>query len=339
MGKGKGKQRSNQDALDVFDAEGSDSDDLMKRRMLERVAVRDYEVENIDSEDDEEIDSDDAFDDDDAERFGSYKFNGSSSKGSGQKRHRGSSDDDDDEEEDSGDSDEELMDDFGDEDSDNIVDLSEMLDAESESEAEGNRKARSSKNKKVGEGSSAQPSLLSPPQSASASLLSFKDLAVSKAAYESESEDKADGSDSEEGDIFAGMGSDSDSDSEDAFTAASDGPEDTKEDAERLAKLDGFVSSISARAPKRRFVDEAGDGAAEDENAVGIGLQSKGVSLGISDLLGDFGSGNGASGAADESSDDEGNRKEGEKQSAREIRKLRDHVQKLERAAKKANAG
>ncbi|KAJ1879300.1 hypothetical protein LPJ57_002916 [Coemansia sp. RSA 486] len=312
---GKGKQKPDQ-GLDVFDAEGSDNDDPMRRRMLERVAVRDYEVENIDSEDDEEIDSDDAFDIEDAERFGGYKFNGSSMKSSAKKQTSNSDDED---------SDDDLMDDFEDEDSDNIVDLSEMLD-DNEDEDE----KPSAGKKKQSNKSSKGP--LSPPQSASASLLSFKDLAVGNAADESESEDD----DSEEDDVFAGMGSDSDSDA--ASEIASDDI-DGNEDTEKLAKLDGFVSSISARAPKRRFVEEAGDGAAEDENAVGIGFQSKGVSLGISDLLGDFGKTAADEGSdADDDGDDEG-RKEGEKQSAKEIRRLRDQVEKLERAAKKAQAG
>ncbi|KAJ2707199.1 hypothetical protein H4R19_004927, partial [Coemansia spiralis] len=44
---------------EVYAADGGE-DRLVRRRDLENVGVRDYEVDEIDEEDDEEIDSDDA---------------------------------------------------------------------------------------------------------------------------------------------------------------------------------------------------------------------------------------------------------------------------------------
>ncbi|KAJ1843290.1 hypothetical protein LPJ73_005535, partial [Coemansia sp. RSA 2703] len=301
--KGKGKQRV-QDTLDVFDAEDSDSgeNDILRRRKLERVAVRDYEVEEVASEDDEEIESDDAFDVSDAERFGGYRFNGSS---------RGAAREEDSE------SEEEEEEDFEDEDDDNIVDLSEMLDASGSDEEEQEGVAGSSR-------TSGEARADSPPASASASLLGFKDLAVGGVGSGSSSESDDD-EDDEDGELAA-MGFYSGESAEEA----SDDEDDADADGDKLAKLDGFVSSISARATKRRFVEEAGDGLIEDENAIGSGLHTKGVTLGLGDLLGDL---DDASGSA---SDDEG---AGEKQAAREMRRLKDQVTTLERAAKKAGTG
>ncbi|KAJ2872276.1 hypothetical protein GGH93_004163 [Coemansia aciculifera] len=256
-------------SYDVFEAEDHEDFGKRRRRHVERVDVRNYELDNIDSEDDEEIDSDDAFNDSDEERFASYK------------RLPGASSTKDVDSEDSEEEDED------EEDGEDLVDLSEMLDAsESEEEAEGLSKAAT---------------LLSP------SALGFDDLAVD-GVDEEESDDQA----------FAGMGSDSDA------SVASD--DDEEEEAERLSKLDGFVTSISARAPRRRFVTETGGGYAEDENAIGSGLVTKGVSLGINDLLGSLG------GHADEA---EG----GEHQGLRQIRDLKNQVTKLDKAAKKAGAG
>ncbi|KAJ1724375.1 hypothetical protein LPJ53_001331 [Coemansia erecta] len=305
--KGKGKQPMG-DSLDVFDAEGSDSgeDDILRRRKLERIAVRDYEVEDVASEDDEEIESDDAFDVSDAERFGGYKFNGPG-RSTGQAA-------------DSGDEESE-EDDFEDEDDENIVDLSEMLDGggsdEEEEEEEDGKAAFAG----------------SPPASASASLLGFRDLAVGgggDSGSSGESGDEEDDGDDEDGELAA-MGFYS---GESADESSDDGSEDADADADgdKLAKLGGFVSAISARAAKRRFVEEAGDGIIEDENAIGSGLHMKGVSLGLGDLLGDLGDDD----AQGSGSDGEG---AGEKQSKREMRKLKDQVTKLERAAKKAGSG
>ncbi|KAJ2242427.1 hypothetical protein GGI13_006967, partial [Coemansia sp. RSA 455] len=253
---------------DVFEAEDHEDFGKRRRRHVERVDVRNYELDNIDSEDDEEIDSDDAFNDSDEERFASYK------RPSGASNTKDASDDSDEEEEEE-------------EEEDDLVDLSEMLDASgSEEEVDELSKAAT---------------LLSP------SALGFDDLAVEE--EEDESDDQA----------FAGMDSDSDG------SVASD-DDDEEEDAERLSKLDGFVTSISARAPRRRFVTETGGGYAEDENAIGSGLVTKGVSLGINDLLGSLG------GHVDEA---EG----GEHQGLRQIRDLKNQVTKLDKAAKKAGAG
>ncbi|KAJ2335013.1 hypothetical protein GGI00_001580, partial [Coemansia sp. RSA 2681] len=133
-------------------------------------------------------------------------------------------------------------------------------------------------------------------------------------------------SDSEDERAFAGMYSESD-------TGASNDYEDEDEEdaAERLSKLDGFVTSISARAPRRRFVVETGGGYAEDENAIGSGLRTKGVTLGINDLLGSL-SGDTTADVVDET---EG----GEHQGARQIRALKNQVSKLDKAAKRAGAG
>ncbi|KAJ2576543.1 hypothetical protein GGH95_003632, partial [Coemansia sp. RSA 1836] len=57
-------------SYDVFETEDNEGDGIAKRRRrhVERVDVRDYEIENIDEDDDEEIDSDDAFNESDEER-------------------------------------------------------------------------------------------------------------------------------------------------------------------------------------------------------------------------------------------------------------------------------
>ncbi|KAJ2740853.1 hypothetical protein GGI20_005576 [Coemansia sp. BCRC 34301] len=234
-------------SYDVFEAEDNDGFAKRRRRHVERVDVRDYEIENIDEDDDEEIDSDDAFNESDEERFSSYKRLGPKNT------------DDDDDDDDSDDEEEEEE-----EEEDDLVDLSEMLDA-SESEEEGEDAA--------------------------------------------ESED----------DILSESGSDS----------ASDEEIDEDEDAERLSKLDGFVTAISARAPRRRFVTETGGGYAEDEHAIGSGLGTKGVTLGINDLLGSLGE------PGPEEDEGEG----GSSQGARQVRALKNQVTRLDRAAKRAGAG
>ncbi|KAJ1946973.1 hypothetical protein GGF37_000789 [Kickxella alabastrina] len=310
--KGKGKAKD-EDILNVFDAEDSDAEDLMKRRDLERVDVRDYEVENIDSEDDEDIDSDDAFNESDAERFGGYKFLNSGKRAA----PRDSSDEEDSGEEDSDDE----------EDDGEMVDLSEMLDASSADEDEEEEPTSKSKAAKAEKAAfAAVPSS----GTGSATLLSFKDLAVASLdgdmlADQSESENDSE-SESESERVFARMASDSD--------ASADQNSDEEDiAADKLSKLSGFVSSISARAPKRRFVAEIGGGFAENENTIGSGVHTKGVSLGINDLLGNFGTA--AAGDSDDSEQEEG----GEKQSAREIRILKEKVTKLEKAAKKSGSG
>ncbi|KAJ1940073.1 hypothetical protein FBU59_003916, partial [Linderina macrospora] len=249
-GKGKGKEPDlTQSSYDVFEAsDDSETEQLASRRRLERVDVRDYEVDQIDSSDDEDIDSDGAFNESDEEQFGSYK-----TKATKGVRFNLSEDEDDDEEDDQeGMSDVEEMD----EDFEGLVDLSEMLDGGVDSDEEP---------------SSGKPSMDND--------LSDDDM----------SDDVLDQIES---------GSDSEMSEED---------EDSK-----LSKLDGFVTSISARAPKRKFVSETGDSRAEDEHAIGSGLSTKGVSLGIDDLLGSF--------ATPDSADEEG----GEAKAAKEIRVLRD---------------
>ncbi|KAJ1948171.1 hypothetical protein EC988_005282, partial [Linderina pennispora] len=250
-----------QSSYDVFEAsDNSEAEQLTNRRQLERVDVRDYEVDEIDSSDDEDIDSDGAFDESDEEQFGSYKTK--TAKGVKFDLPEGSDEDDD---EDRDMSDVEEMD----EDFEGLVDLSEMLDGGAESDEE--------------------PASSKPTQD----------------------DDMSD-------DVLDQIDSESDSE-------MSEEDEDSK--LSKLSKLDGFVTSISARAPKRRFVSETGDSRAEDEHAIGSGLSTKGVSLGIDDLLGSF--------ATPESEDEEG----GEGKAAREIRVLRDKVARLDKAANKRGSG
>ncbi|KAJ2157654.1 hypothetical protein GGF46_004356 [Coemansia sp. RSA 552] len=232
--KAQGKQAAAPVDMYTMGEEDSDegNDDLVKRRNLERVGVRDYEVSHIDSEDDEEIDSDDAFNASDEERFRSYKPNGSDQEESDQEE----SDQDDEAD---------------------LVDLSEMLDAESSDD---------------------------------------------------EPQQEAD-------DVFAGFSAESSDES------GSEG-----DDEKKLEKLGGFVSSISARAPKRRFVEEAPGGAfAENANAIGSGMHARGVSLGLGDLL------DSALGDSTEAG--------GEEQQARELRAIRDQVRDMERTAKRSGSG
>ncbi|KAJ1834452.1 hypothetical protein LPJ63_001937 [Coemansia sp. RSA 2711] len=235
---------------EVFDADLDTADQQQRRRQrnVERVGVRDYSVDEIDSEDDEEIDSDAAFDESDEERFRDFQqfFRA--------KAKRASDEEDEDEDEDE-------------EDEANLVDLSEMLDAQSDGE---------------------QPP---PPATAAA----------------------ADGDDAHSDDL-SGFGSSSSDDDED----------DDVDDAERLSRLDGFVSSISARAPRRQFIADAAGGAlAEDAHAVGTGMHARGVTLALGDLLG--------SGEAAQAG--------GEAADTRQVRELRDRVKQMESAARRAGAG
>ncbi|KAI9468199.1 small-subunit processome [Coemansia mojavensis] len=132
-------------------------------------------------------------------------------------------------------------------------------------------------------------------------------------ASDQEERPAAQPSDSED---LSGFGS---SDSED-----SDEQEDSEDEQARLSRLNGFVSSISARTPKKRFISEAGD-QTENEHAVGSGMHARGVSLGLSDLLG----------TATDQPDAAG----GEDQASRSVRLLREQVHKMEREARRAGSG
>ncbi|KAJ2130612.1 hypothetical protein EV180_005366, partial [Coemansia sp. RSA 518] len=90
------------------------------------------------------------------------------------------------------------------------------------------------------------------------------------------------GSDDEDKDEQAG---ESGSDELDGFGSDSDSDAGESDDEHKLEKLDGFVTSISARAPKRRYISETGTHA-ENTHAVGSGLSARGISLGLGDLLG-----------------------------------------------------
>ncbi|KAI9500594.1 Utp14 protein-domain-containing protein [Coemansia spiralis] len=293
--KGKG---SDADGYDVFDAGGEDEDNWAdRRRNLERIAVRDYEIENIDSEDDEEIDSDDAFNESDEERFGGYALGKDTKADKSQRSVRF--------DDEVGEQEEEDEDGMNDEE---MVDLSEMLDASGSEDGEAGESKPQSGSSKSRENVGTL--------SESTSKLSFKDLASGYGSGDSEADEDIDSDDE-----FANMNSDS----SESFESDSEVDSD---DAERLSKLDNFVSSISARAPKRRFVAEAGGGFAEDENTVGSGLNTKGVSLGINDLLGSLGGNIGDQFAED-----------GESKAAREIRILRDQVRSMEKTARKSGSG
>ncbi|KAJ1793968.1 hypothetical protein LPJ59_004637, partial [Coemansia sp. RSA 2399] len=275
---GKGKETADGDMYDVYNASDNEIEDkrVERRSKLENVAVRDYEIENIDSEDDEEIDSDDAFDESDEERFGGYKVGSRPSVRFADEDDKSMHEEEDEEEEEE-------------DDDENMVDLSEMLDANDSDDSDD-----------VG------------------SLQKAKDQSPKEGAAKLGLENSDSGaSESEDNDAFEGMRSGSDESSED----------ESEEDTERLSKLGNFVSSISARAPKRRFVDETGGGFTENEHAVGTRLSTSGVSLGISDLLGSLGDGS------------EGSSKDGEEKSAREMRALRDKVRTMEKVAKKAGSG
>ncbi|KAJ2763415.1 hypothetical protein H4S06_000102 [Coemansia sp. BCRC 34490] len=314
------------DRYDVFDA--SDNDETTdergrkslysrRQRNVENVAVRDYEVENIDSEDDEEIESDDAFDESDEERFGGYRLGnkGRVQGGRGETTTGGGSGG----EEDASalESEEDDYNDDDDDDDENMVDLSEMLDA-SGSDDDG------AEDNAAGPSGALKGGVL-PAASAAAT-------AAAAASGGSGSEGDGISSDDDgEDDVFGGIageaGSSSESDDEEG-----DGGDD---DGGRLARLGNFVTAISARAPKRRFVDEAGGGFGEDEHAVGTGLVSRGVSLGISDLLGTSTAQAGSLGSAAET----GAAGDGEGKPAREMRALHDKVRGMEKAAKRAGSG
>jgi hypothetical protein len=80
-GKGKKQQYSQNDAIsktlarDVFEAE--EETGRRKGNDLDEVDNLEYDAGEIAEEDDSEIDSDEAFDESDEERFGGYKFSGS----------------------------------------------------------------------------------------------------------------------------------------------------------------------------------------------------------------------------------------------------------------------
>ncbi|KAJ2661319.1 hypothetical protein IWW48_002472 [Coemansia sp. RSA 1200] len=299
------------DSYDVFDASDNDetTDERGKKtlygrrqRNVENVAVRDYEVENIDSEDDEEIESDDAFDESDEERFGGYKLGnkGKAQGGRGEIATDGSS----------GEENASALESEVDEDDDeDMVDLSEMLDANGSDDDEG-------------EDNDAGPS------GAAKGGDSLATAAAAAAAADSGSEgDGISSDDDEEDDLFGGIAGEAGS----SFESDDDGDDDDG----RLARLGNFVTAISARAPKRRFVDEAGGGFGEDEHAVGTGLVSRGVSLGISDLLGTSITQAGSLGSAAETDA----ARDGEGKPAREMRALHDKVRGMEKAAKRAGSG
>ncbi|KAJ2799795.1 hypothetical protein H4R20_004292, partial [Coemansia guatemalensis] len=271
-----------------------DDDDLIKRRNLEDVSVRDYKLGEIDSEDDEEIDSDEAFNDSDEERFRSYRL-GSGGKATGSARSVRFEGDDSDDDEEHSESDLEEMDE--DEGGAGLVDLSEMLDAGS-SDDEDPADGKSNK----GKGADAAESGLNV---------------------------ATDDSNDSDDDAFHGFDSDTSADSEDsaAEDSADSAIDASGDDAEKLKKLDGFVTSISARAPKHRFVSEAGGGTVENENTVGSGMHARGVTLGLDDLLGVLG---------DDSAQTEDG---GEEKSAREMRVLREQVRAMEKTAKRSGSG
>ncbi|KAJ2510173.1 hypothetical protein GGI11_005588 [Coemansia sp. RSA 2049] len=310
------------DRYDVFDA--SDNDETTdergrkslysrRQRNAENVAVRDYEVENIDSEDDEEIESDGAFDESDEERFGGYRLGnrGRVQGGRGETTTGGGSGS-------SGEEDASALEseegDYNDDDDDeNMVDLSEMLDA-SGSDDDG-----------------AEDNAAGPSGAPKGGVLPAASAAAAASGGSGSEGDGISSDDDGEDDVFGGIageaGSSSESDDEEG-----DGGDD---DGGRLARLGNFVTAISARAPKRRFVDEAGGGFGEDEHAVGTGLVSRGVSLGISDLLGTSTAQAGSLGSAAET----GAAGDGEGKPAREMRALHDKVRGMEKAAKRAGSG
>lgn len=67
------KNKTKLDIYNVFQVEEESAQELRHRR-LDDVESSEYHVETIDSEDDEEIDSDEAFDEEDDERYSHYKF-------------------------------------------------------------------------------------------------------------------------------------------------------------------------------------------------------------------------------------------------------------------------
>ncbi|KAI9302930.1 small-subunit processome [Cunninghamella echinulata] len=75
--KGKGKFNSNHDINDVFEAADDERKIQRKGHELDEVEDFEYQVGDIQGDDDEEIDSDEAFDDSDDEKFDHFKFNGS----------------------------------------------------------------------------------------------------------------------------------------------------------------------------------------------------------------------------------------------------------------------
>ncbi|KAJ2447502.1 hypothetical protein IWW46_000265 [Coemansia sp. RSA 2440] len=123
------------------------------------------------------------------------------------------------------------------------------------------------------------------------------------------------GSDDEDKDEQAG---ESGSDELDGFGSDSDSDAGESDDEHKLEKLDGFVTSISARAPKRRYISETGTHA-ENTHAVGSGLSARGISLGLGDLLGQP--------MHDDTSD------------ARGVQLLRDQVKTMQTNARRAGAG
>lgn len=69
--------RKNQDIHDVFEADDDQRQLQRKGHDMDEVDDYEYQVGDIQGDDDEEIDSDEAFGESDDERFDHFKFNGS----------------------------------------------------------------------------------------------------------------------------------------------------------------------------------------------------------------------------------------------------------------------
>ncbi|KAK9768313.1 hypothetical protein K7432_001115 [Basidiobolus ranarum] len=121
-------------AADVFEAD--DDMDIAKGKHLDDVENFEYEVGDIDEEDDEELDSDEAFDESDDEKFSHFKFAGTKtdkkSKPSAKKVKEADSSDEEGSQElqNLNEEEEEEEDEEDEEDDENFMDISEMLGSE-----------------------------------------------------------------------------------------------------------------------------------------------------------------------------------------------------------------
>ncbi|ORZ12308.1 small-subunit processome [Absidia repens] len=76
-GKGKQSYRKGKDITDIFEADDDQRQLQRKGHDLDEVDNYEYQVGDIQDDDDEEIDSDEAFDESDDDRFDNFKFSGS----------------------------------------------------------------------------------------------------------------------------------------------------------------------------------------------------------------------------------------------------------------------
>ncbi|ORX98593.1 small-subunit processome [Basidiobolus meristosporus CBS 931.73] len=119
---------------DVFEAD--DDIDIARGKHLDEVENYEYEVGDIDEEDDEELDSDEAFDESDEEKYSHFKFSGRNKVNKKADTHKDSDDESEQEVQDLNEEEEEEEEEEDEDDDEEYMDISEMLSSEPAKENE-----------------------------------------------------------------------------------------------------------------------------------------------------------------------------------------------------------